>query len=41
MRKSKKLDEENKNQEGKGDDNEKEERVTKTISWAEYKKQKV
>ena len=41
MRKSNKLDEENKNQEGKGDDNEKEERVTKTISWAEYKKQKV
>lgn len=44
MRKSKKLDKENeknKNQEGKGDDNEKEERVTKTISWAEYKKQKV
>ena len=41
MRKSKKLDEENKNQEGKGEDNEKEERVTKTISWAEYKKQKV
>ena len=40
MRKSKKLDEENKNQEGKGDDNEKE-RITKTISWAEYKKQKV
>ena len=41
MRKSKKLDEENKNQESKGDDNEKEERVTKIISWAEYKKQKV
>ena len=41
MRKSNKLDEENKNQEGKGDDNEKEERVTKIISWAEYKKQKV
>ena len=41
VRKSNKLDEENKNQEGKGDDNEKEERVTKTISWAEYKKQKI
>ena len=45
MRKSKKLDEKNeknKNQkgDGKGDDNEKE-RITKTISWAEYKKQKV
>ena len=42
MRKSKKLDEENgKNKNQTGDDNEKEERVTKTISWAEYKKQKV
>ena len=43
MRKSKKLDdkvEANKNQEGEGNDTEKE-RVTKTISWAEYKKQRV
>ena len=44
MRKSKKLDEENeknKNHGSKGDNNEKDERVIKTISWAEYKKQKV
>ena len=41
VRKSNKLDEENKTPEGKGDDNEKKERITKTISWAEYKKQKV